>query len=415
MGIVADMSDKASARDRTELSSRRVVGYCLAGLSIACAVIHFSVAGEHFREYWPFGVFMLLVAWAQLLWAIVSVARPSRAVLWVGACLNVGVVAVYLVTRTVGDLVGPTPGEVESVGFTDALCTGFEVAVIAGCVWLLAGAREHRLRPRLVAVVVATTAGVIAVLLSASLVAAGPEMSDTVASGKAPDATNPARMGMANGPHLSLPTASPAGAITFPDTTMPMNGMKMADPAPCQATPTPGQQSAAVDLVNASWRDAQKFQRLAAAQAAGYRPVTPGGRKVVHYLNPDYYRAVRGGGPPLNTQQPASLVYANTSHGAVLAAAMYIAAPNAPTPQPGGCLTQWHVHTNLCLGAGQGVVAATHPAAPVCPQGSRNRVTPPMMHIWFIPIPGGPTAIDASAGQVVSAAERVSAPANGTA
>lgn len=236
-----------------------------------------------------------------------------------------------------------------------------------------------------------------------------------MAPGSSADSTSPSPTGMANTPHLRLPTSSPAGAITFPDTAMLMKGMKMADSTPCETPPSPEQQSAAVDLVNASWRDARKFQSLAAAQAAGYRPVTPSDRKVVHYVNPAYYLAVRGGGPALNTEQPASLVYANTSHGAVLAAAMYIAAPNTPTPQPGGCLTQWHVHTNLCMSSGQAVVAATNPRNPACPQGSRNWVTPPMMHIWFVPIPGGPTAIDAPAGQVVSAAQHVSAPANGTA
>jgi hypothetical protein len=44
-----------------------------------------------------------------------------------------------------------------------------------------------------------------------------------------------------------------------------------------------------------------------------------------------------------------------------------------------------------------------------------NRVTPAMIHVWFVPIPGGPTAIDASDQQVVRAAEHVAAPANGTA
>jgi hypothetical protein len=38
-----------------------------------------------------------------------------------------------------------------------------------------------------------------------------------------------------------------------------------------------------------------------------------------------------------------------------------------------------------------------------------------MMHTWFVPIPGGPTAIDASNQQVVRAAERVAGPGNGTA
>jgi len=118
------------------------------------------------------------------------------------------------------------------------------------------------------------------------------------------------------------------------------------------------------------------------------------------------------GGPILNTAEPRSLVYANTPRGAVLAAAMCITSPQGPTRQPGGCLTQWHVHTNLCISKGKGVVAETDPG---CPPGPRNRVTPPMMHLWFVPIPGGPTAVDATNAQIAHAAEQVASPANGAA
>jgi hypothetical protein len=94
---------------------------------------------------------------------------------------------------------------------------------------------------------------------------------------------------------------------------------------------------------------------------------------------------------------------------------MYITSQRGPTPQPGGCLTQWHVHTNLCLTSALDVVSSVGPGQPTCPPGSVNRVTPAMIHVWFVPIPGGPTAIDASDQQVVHAAEKVAAPANGTA
>ena len=192
-------------------------------------------------------------------------------------------------------------------------------------------------------------------------------------------------------------------------------GMKMASSAPCDATPTRRQQQAAVRLVNASWKDTRKYQNLAVAKAAGYRPITPVGLPVVHYLNVGSYLATITGGPVLDLADPQSLVYANTPRGAVLVAAMYITRPGGPTPQPGGCLTQWHIHTNLCLRPGLGVVAVISPAHPTCPLGSRNRVTPPMMHIWYVPIPGGPTAIDAPDYQVVHAAEQVPAPGNGPA
>jgi len=215
---------------------------------------------------------------------------------------------------------------------------------------------------------------------------------------------------------IKLPTTSPAWDITMPDPNMQMAaGMKMASSAPCVATPTAQQQRAAVTLVDTSWKDSEKYQSLAAAKAAGYRPITPTGAPVVHYLNPSYYRATVMGGPVLDTPDPQSLVYANTPNGAVLVAAMYITSPGGPTPQPGGCLTQWHVHTNLCLTGGLGVVGAVGPGRPTCPAGSENRVTPPMIHVWFVPIPGGPTAVDAPDPQVVQAAEQVAAPRNGTA
>jgi hypothetical protein len=36
-----------------------------------------------------------------------------------------------------------------------------------------------------------------------------------------------------------------------------------------------------------------------------------------------------------------------------------------------------------------------------------------MMHVWFVPVPGGPTAIDASNVDIVHAAEQVRSPHNG--
>jgi hypothetical protein len=32
-------------------------------MGVASTVIHFAIAGEHFQEYWLFGVFMLGAAW----------------------------------------------------------------------------------------------------------------------------------------------------------------------------------------------------------------------------------------------------------------------------------------------------------------------------------------------------------------
>src|SRR5580693_5961103 len=145
----ADSAGPAAGGDQS-VPGRKVLGYCLGIISVAAAVIHFAVAGEHFQEYWLFGVFMLVVAWLQLAWAIGIVLRPSRWLLWGGAVVNAGIIVIYIITRTVGDVIGPTPHDVEPFGFGDGLCTVLEACVVAGCCWLLLSkaadrpvAREH--------------------------------------------------------------------------------------------------------------------------------------------------------------------------------------------------------------------------------------------------------------------------------
>jgi hypothetical protein len=415
----ADTAVQPAAGDQS-VPARRVLGYCLAIISVAAAVIHFAVAGEHFQEYWVFGVFMLVVAWLQLLWAVAVVSRPASWLLWGGAVVNAGIIVIYILTRTVGDMIGPTPHDVEPFGFGDGLCTVLEALIVAGCVFLVLNRNDYRLPREHLLGAPAATGGAVVVLLSIALVAGGPDMVMSASDAPAaPAATTGGSASSGSGMHmsgalpasvasLSLPTSTPGGSISMPSPNMQMMpGMKMASPVMCTSAPNKTQQQAAVSLVDTSWRGAERFRSLAAAEAAGYFPITPTGAKVVHYLNIKYYIHTMEGGPILDATEPQSLVYANTPKGAVLAAAMYISPKGFGTPQPGGCLTQWHVHTNLCttsLGVVTGVISAV---TPTCPAGSANKVSPPMMHVWFVPIAGGPTAIDAPDAQIVRAAERV--------
>jgi hypothetical protein len=198
---------------------------------------------------------------------------------------------------------------------------------------------------------------------------------------------------------LSLPTTSQAGSIEWPDDMSAMAaGMKMAEPN-CTAQPTAAQQQAAVNLVNQTVAAAQKYTNLATAKAAGYVPVTRSGARIVHYINPAYYRS----GAVLNPNEIPALVYVNTAHGAVLSAAMYLDPPGVTPPQPGGCLTQWHIHTDLCFSSGRVVGTNTNGS---CAAGSTNRVTQPMMHVWMTPVSGGPLAPDPPAlSEVVAAGQ----------
>src|SRR5262249_13429888 len=50
----------------------------LAALSAGAAAIHFAVAFEHFNEYLLYGVFFLVIASAQMIWAAIAVRRLPR-------------------------------------------------------------------------------------------------------------------------------------------------------------------------------------------------------------------------------------------------------------------------------------------------------------------------------------------------
>ena len=283
---------------------------------------------------------------------------------------------------------------------------------------------SRRSRERWIAA--AVTVALLSLLGTSAIASASPASSTTTstASSQAKQASSDGRgtsgPGMAGMPGasassrpVSRPTTSPAGSVTWPvDMTAMAAGMEMAKPN-CTAEPTVAQQKAAVNLVDQTVATAAPYKSLAAAKAAGYIPVTRPGQRVVHYINPSIYRQA----PVLDPNKIPVLVYVNTSHGAVLSAAMYLtpqsSAAAAPA-QPGGCLTQWHIHTDLCFSTGR-VVGNNNAGA--CAAGSFNQTTQPMMHVWLTSVSGGPLAPDPPAIDQVVAANQMPAPnpPNGTA
>jgi hypothetical protein len=289
---------------------------------------------------------------------------------------------------------------------------------LAACLILLAPARWRvgsESRGRLVAAASLPVA-LLALLTSSAVAGALPAASASSISKRSPGTQGMqgmAPMSPQSATPLSLSTTSPAGPVAWPDDMGAMGpGMEMATPD-CNAQPTQAQQEAAVALVDQTVTAAAPYQSLAAAKAAGYVPVTPTGRKIVHYINPSIYRY----GQPLDPASIPALVYVNTAHGAVLSAAMYLAPSSAAgqrPPQPGGCLTQWHIHSDLCFSAGR-VVGTDNLGS--CSPGSLNETTQPMMHVWLAPVSGGPLAPDPPPLSEVVAANHLPSPdpPNGTA
>jgi hypothetical protein len=165
----------------------------------------------------------------------------------------------------------------------------------------------------------------------------------------------------------------------------------------CTTQPTSDQVLGATQYVQATSAAVSKYKDLSAALADGYVPITTTKYPVVHYLNFRYmnHRDL------MNPNTVDSLVYATTPYGPVLVAAMYLMPGGGNGPMPYGCLVQWHAHTNLCTNGTTGQIDGLQP----CNPGSHaDPTTPFMTHVWQVPVPGGPLAIDPSDLEVVQAA-----------
>jgi hypothetical protein len=123
----------------------------LALLSVGAGLIHFAVIREHLEEYWLYGAFFVVVAVAQLGWAILVVRAPSSALLLGGGIGNLLVVGVWVVTRTVGPLIGPEASVPLTVGTGDLISTSFEFMIFLGVLALFWPVIRGRTLPAFVA------------------------------------------------------------------------------------------------------------------------------------------------------------------------------------------------------------------------------------------------------------------------
>jgi len=122
----------------------RLTAVPVALISAGVAAIHFAAAGSHFREWWGFGVFFVASGVAQFGWAVLVVKSPSRAVWWGGMLGNAAIVTLWILTRTVGTLVGPDAHTPEPVGVPDAIASGLECAIVLAALWCATACRSNQ-------------------------------------------------------------------------------------------------------------------------------------------------------------------------------------------------------------------------------------------------------------------------------
>jgi hypothetical protein len=127
---------------RTTRLGRADVARCWAGFaSLGAGLIHLAVVQEHFDEWWLYGTFFLAVGIAQIVWAVVALAKDAPPWRLLTAWCNLAAVVLWAVTRTTGLPIGPEPGQAEAVGRADVLCCVLELVVFGALMvvpWLAA-------------------------------------------------------------------------------------------------------------------------------------------------------------------------------------------------------------------------------------------------------------------------------------
>ncbi|MBV9322215.1 MAG: multicopper oxidase family protein [Chloroflexi bacterium] len=150
--------------------------YSAALFTLAAGLIHLSVAPAHLREYVPFGVFFLIVGSAQIVLSVELAWQPTRRLALLVAFGSASLIALWIVSRTVGLPLGPTPGQAENVGLTDVLCNLLEVLSLPALLALVGWPARRKLRR--IWLVAAGTLPSALVALAVTLVAVSAAMSD---------------------------------------------------------------------------------------------------------------------------------------------------------------------------------------------------------------------------------------------
>src|SRR4051794_29703908 len=84
------------------LSAGAGLRWLAVGAALGAAAIHAYVAPEHLREWWLYGGFFIGVTAVQLALAWLVLRRPTVTVLLAGIWGTIGLIGIYVVSRTTG-------------------------------------------------------------------------------------------------------------------------------------------------------------------------------------------------------------------------------------------------------------------------------------------------------------------------
>lgn len=347
------------------------VRWLVATCSLTAAGIHFGFAPAHLSEDWAHGLFFISIAWLQVATGILAITHPRRA-LWVAAIvLNVGVVAVWVVSRTSGVPFGPEALRTEDVGTPDLLASSLEAAIIALAIVALRVPSVLRSRATPKRSLTALTAASALAIVVAGSVSLTPRFAGAHShAASAAAGTSPCEK--------SGPPASPGQVEVATD------GHNHRGPTAQVEIDQPTRTALEAQQVQAR-TVATKYPTVADAEAAGYHMSTPYVPCIgAHYTNIGLVGS-------FDPAAPSELLFDGTTPTSKIVGLSYLVFHRGGAPEGfAGPNDHWHQHNangGLCFGNGV-VIGGEELTQDQCKAigGSKRELTDIwMLHDWTVP------------------------------
>lgn len=382
----------------------RYLRWLLVALSLAAGAIHFAESGTHFDVSWMHGTFFAVVAWLQISWGVAFLVAPTRKLLAAAAIGNTIVIGTWLMSRLWGVPVGPDPWTTEPVALVDALATGFEAAIVlVSLAVLFRPAVAQRTVPTSVGLAgIGVTGVAIAVV---STMALSPAFASEHGHGSEESGSDGHHSAAAADEAATTDDHAAEHAAGTEAVEGHTNAMIMADgTSACEQAGVSNEGNSGhghrgpvpFEPVDAATRDTLAAQvaqsnavvvaipNVAAAEAAGYRRITPYVPCIAaHYIKSS---VLDGTFDPAN---PEILLFEGTAPDSGIVGLSYLqfTGPDVEPEGFAGANDPWHVHRQLCLGGG-GVLGDENATDEECTSRG-GRVVPLeglwMSHMWNVP------------------------------
>ena len=130
IGLEHDRPRRDGSDERAGYTTSETVVVLVAGLAFMGGLIHIGAAVDHFDAF-PLYTFVFgVLAIVQFVWAAMIVRRSSPRVLLVGCAFNVGVIGLWVASRTIGVPIAPRAWVPETVGVADLVETVGEIVIV---------------------------------------------------------------------------------------------------------------------------------------------------------------------------------------------------------------------------------------------------------------------------------------------